>query len=387
MGDQLENTIDILERLVGFPSISGLPNGEIVGYCRDYLGDLGIDSSLSYDDAGERVNLFATIGPEIDGGVVLNGHTDVVPVEGQDWSNDPFTLVRQDGRLYGRGSVDMKGFLACVLGSVPVFKSAGLKRPVHIAFSFDEETGGFGMPFLLEDMDHKAYRPSVVIVGEPTEMKIISGHKGGYEMRTEVTGFEVHSCNPTRGVNAITYAMRVMAKIDEMGRAFAANPYVGSPYDPPFSTFNVGTITGGAVRNATAGWCGFDWEMRPMPGEDGAAAIAEIEAYARDELLPEMKAVSEQADIKVIIEAPVPPLDSANAAEAVAFVCEVTGLNSEGVVSFGTDAGYFSDADYSTVVFGPGSIDRAHQPDEYIETSELAQGLEFLSKVANRLAR
>lgn len=387
MDDQLNSTVEILERLVAFPSVSGLPNGEIVGYCRDYLHAHGIESSLSYDEAGERANLFATIGPEVDGGVVLSGHTDVVPVEGQNWSNDPFTLVRQDGRLYGRGSVDMKGFLACVLGAVPQFKSLDLKRPVHIAFSFDEETGGFGMPYLLRDMGEKAYRPSVVIVGEPTEMKIISGHKGAYEMRTEVTGYEVHSSDPTKGVSAISYAVRLMSKIDEMGKAFAANPYIGSAYDPPYATFNIGTVSGGAVRNATAGWCGFDWELRPMPGEDGAAVIAEIEAYARDVLLPEMKAVSDQADIKVITEAPVPPLDNANAAEAVAFVCELTGLNSEGVVSFGTDGGYFSDADYSTVVFGPGSITRAHQPDEYIEVAELAEGLEFLSKVGKRLTR
>lgn len=387
MNDKVGRTVEILERLVSFPSISGRPNGEIVGYISDYLADLGIASSLSYDEAGERANLFATIGPEIDGGVVLNGHTDVVPVEGQDWSNDPFELVRRDGRLYGRGSVDMKGFLACVLGSVPTFQAMDLKVPIHIAFSFDEETGGFGMPVLLEDMARKAFRPRVVIVGEPTEMKIISGHKGGYEMRTEITGFEVHSCDPTKGVSAISYGMRLISKIDEMGRAFSANPYVGSPYDPPFATFNVGTITGGAARNATAGWCNFDWELRPMPGEDGAAAIAEIERYAMDELLPEMKAVSAQADIRVITEAPVPALDDRNAADAVAFVCEVTGLNSEGVVSFGTDAGYFSDAEYSTVVFGPGSITRAHQPDEYIEEAEISEGLRFLEKVGERLAR
>ena len=387
MDDRVGRTTDILERLVSYPSISGLPNGDIVGYIKDYLSDLGVETSLSYDEAGERANLFATIGPKIDGGVVLNGHTDVVPVEGQDWSNDPFTLVRKDGRLYGRGSVDMKGFLACVLGSVPAFQAMDLKRPIHIAFSFDEETGGFGMPVLLADMAGKGFRPGIVIVGEPTEMNIVSGHKGGYEMRTEITGAEVHSCDPTKGVSAISYGMRLISKIDEMGRAFAANPYVGSPYDPPFATFNVGTITGGAARNATAGWCNFDWELRPMPGEDGAAVIAEIERYAMDVLLPEMKTVSAQADINVITEASVPALDNRNAADAVAFVCEVTGLNSEGVVSFGTDAGYFSDADYSTVVFGPGSIMRAHQPDEYIEVDELSEGLRFLKKVGERLTR
>ena len=387
MSQTLDGTIEILEHLVGFPTVSGRPNGDIVGYCRDYLEGHGIGSSLSYDEKGERANLFATIGPEIDGGVVLSGHTDVVPVEGQAWSNDPFTLTRQDDRLYGRGSVDMKGFLACVLGSVPAFKAMDLKRPIHIAFSFDEETGSFGMPYLLKDMAGKPYRPAIVIVGEPTEMKIVSGHKGAFEMRTEITGFEVHSSNPTRGVSAITYGMRLISKIDEMARAFASNPYIGSPYDPPYATFNVGKITGGAVRNATAGWCHFDWELRPMPGEDGAAVIAEIEAYAMEELLPEMRAAHSKADIKVITEAPVPPLDDKNAGEAVAFICEITGINAEDVVSFGTDGGFFSEKGYPTVVFGPGSIDRAHQPDEYVRVPELAEGLDFLKKVGERLTR
>ncbi|MCP5083592.1 MAG: acetylornithine deacetylase [Alphaproteobacteria bacterium] len=386
MTDTLENTITILERLVSFDSISGKPTHGIVGYIQDYLSSLGVESTLSYDDAGERANVFATIGPQIDGGAVLNGHTDVVPVEGQNWSNDPFTLTRDGTKLHGRGSVDMKGFLACVLGSVPAFKAANLSKPIHIAFSYDEETGGYGMPVLLQHMAGKAFRPAVVIVGEPTEMNIITGHKGGYEMRTEVTGFEVHSCNPFKGTNAISAAMKVISKIEEIGARFAANPYPGSPYDPPFTTLNVGIIEGGAARNATAGWCNFDWEFRPMPGEDGDKVVDELKAYAAAELLPGMKAISPNADINIITESPVPPLDDSNAAEAAAFVTEVTGLNSQGVVSFGTDAGYFSNAGFSTVVFGPGSISRAHQPDEYVETAELAQGLDFMTKIAHRLS-
>lgn len=387
MTDRLENTITILERLVSFDSISGKPTHGIVGYIQDYLSGHGIESTLSYDEAGERANVFATIGPEIDGGVVLNGHTDVVPVEGQNWSSDPFTLTRNGSKLHGRGSVDMKGFLACVLGAVPQFKAADLAKPIHIAFSYDEETGGYGMPVLLQHMAGKAFRPAVVIVGEPTEMKIITGHKGGYEMRTEVSGFEVHSCDPFKGVNAISAAMKLISKIEEIGARFAANPYPGSPYDPPFTTLNVGIIEGGAARNATAGWCNFDWEFRPMPGENGDKVVEELRAYANHELLPAMRAVSPKASIEIIIESPVPPLDDSNAAEAAAFVSEVTGLNSQGVVSFGTDGGYFSDAGFSTVVFGPGSISRAHQPDEYVETGELAQGLDFMDKIANRLSR
>ncbi|MEM7425798.1 MAG: acetylornithine deacetylase [Pseudomonadota bacterium] len=387
MAAALEETVEILERLVGFDSISGRPTHGIVGYIKDYLAGHGIEAKLSYDEAGERANVFATIGPELDGGVVLNGHTDVVPVEGQNWTSDPFTLTRREDRLHGRGSVDMKGFLACVLASVPVFKAANLAKPVHIAFSYDEETGGYGMPVLLEHMAGKAFRPGVVIVGEPTEMKIITGHKGGYEMRTEITGFEVHSSNPSRGVSAISAATRLIGKIEEICARFAANPYPGSPYDPPYTTANVGIIEGGAARNATAGWCNFDWEFRPMPGENGDEVVEELEAYAANELLPAMKAVHPQADIRIIVESPVPPLDDRNAAEARAFVSEITGLNSEDVVSFGTDAGYFSDAGFSTVVFGPGSISRAHQPDEYVLEGELAQGLDFIRKVARRLSQ
>ncbi len=387
MSDVLAKTVEILERLVGFESISRRPTHGIIGYIQQYLEDQGITSSLSYDDAGERANIFATIGPEIDGGVMLNGHTDVVPVDGQIWTSDPFVLRREGDRLYGRGSVDMKGFLACVLASVPAFKAADLKRPIHIAFSYDEEIGGLGMPVLLESMSGNAFRPSIVIVGEPTGMHIVTGHKGGYEMRTEIIGHAVHSCDPSKGANAISAATKLIAKIEELGAMRASQPIAGSSFVPPYPTFNVGTIEGGAARNATAGWCNFQWEYRPMPGEDGAATIAEIEAYAAQEILPSLRAISADTDIRIITETAVPPLDDRNATVAADFVSALSGNNSREVVSFGTDAGYFSNADFSTVVFGPGDISRAHKPDEYIEMSELAQGLNFLSKVADQLSK
>ena len=341
---------------------------------------------MSYDDDGERSNIFLTIGPKIDGGVLFNGHTDVVPVEGQKWSTDPFTLTQVDDRLYGRGSVDMKGFLACALASLPNFLAANLKKPIHFAFSYDEETGGFGMPVLLKSMAENQFQPDVVIVGEPTEMKIITGHKGSYEMRTEISGYEVHSSNPLLGVNAISVAMKLISKIEEIGQVRASNPIPNSPYEPPFATFNVGIIEGGAASNATAGWCNFDWEYRPMPDEDGGKTITEIENFANSILLPKMKEISDEAGINIITQAPVGGLDDRNAAKASAFIADITGLNSEGVVSFGTDAGYFSDEGYSTVVFGPGSITRAHKPDEYVEISELKQGLKFFEKVAKYLS-
>ncbi len=382
-----ERAIAILDRLVGFDSISGRPTHEIVGYIRDYLQDQGLDVILSHDDTGERANVFATIGPQVDGGVVLSGHTDVVPVDGQVWATDPFSLTRRGDRLYGRGAVDMKGFLACVMASVPVFQAADLVRPVHIAFSYDEETGGFGMPVLLDSIGQLPYRPGVVIVGEPTDMNIVTGHKGGDEMRTEIIGNEVHSCDPTKGVSAISVATRLIARIEQIGARLAADPVQGSSFDPPYGTFNIGIIEGGSARNATAGWCNFDWEFRPMPGQDSRAIIAEIEAFAETELLPAMKRVNPRSDIRIITEVSVPSLDDRNAEAAAAFVSEITGQNSRSVVSFGTDAGYFSDRGLSTVVFGPGTIRRAHGPDEYIETGEIQQGLDFLAAVARQLSR
>ena len=201
-------------------------------------------------------------------------------------------------------------------------------------------------------------------------------------MRTEITGHAVHSCNPLEGVNAISVATRLISKIEETGAAFAANPHADSKFEPPYATFNIGTIEGGMARNATAGWCNFNWELRQMPGEDGRKIIADIETYAKEQLLPAMQKIHPQANIKFITEAPVPPLNDSNAADAAELISRLTGVNEHGVVSFGSDAGYFSDAGYSTVLYGPGSISRAHKPDEFIKIEELEQGLEFMQKLA-----
>ena len=385
MHPRQDQAIRILEHLVGFESLPGMPTQDIVNYIKSCLQQQGVECTLSFDDTGERANVFATIGPPVDGGVLLNGHTDVIPVEGQQWSTDPFVLTRKDDKLYGRGSVDMKGFLACVLASVSQWKKASLRRPIHIAFTFDEEIGGFGMPVLLSSMTEMKVKPAAVIVGEPTEGKLITGHKGGYEMRTEITGHEVHSSDPAKGVNAISVAMQLINKIEEIGRRFAASPYKDSPFAPPYATFNIGTIEGGLARNATAGSCNFNWELRPMPGEDGASIIEEITAYAQQQLLPAMRHIHPDTDIKIITEVAVPALDDRNADEASALISQLTGINSRGVVSFGSDAGYFSDAGYSTVLFGPGSISRAHKADEYIKVSEIDDGLYLMDKLTDKL--
>jgi len=388
MPTPLDATIDILARLVGFDSVSGRSTKGINGYIADYLETLGVAVRMSFDEDGERANVFATVGPaDAPGGVLFNGHTDVVPVEGQVWASDPFTLIRKGDRLHGRGAVDMKGFLACVLGAVPAWQAMDLAAPIHIAFSYDEETGGHGMPVLLADMAAHGARPDIVIVGEPTEMKIVSGHKGGTDLRTQVTGLAAHASDPRRGVNAIAYAARLIARIEETATALAANPRAGSPFEPPYATLNVGMIEGGTMRNGLADACSFDWEIRPLPGDDAQSVLAGIDAFAQQELVPEMRRTHAHAAIRTETVVEIPPLDNATAGAAVAFICETTGLNGEDVVSFGTDGGYFSGAGFSTAVFGPGSISRAHKPDEYIEVGELAEGLAFLTRVGERLTR
>ncbi len=384
---ELSATLEVLDRLVAFPSVSAAPNLDLVDYVRDYLARLDIQSNLSLDDSGTRANLHAVVGPKVDGGVALNGHTDVVPAEDDGWTDHPFTLVQRDGRLYGRGAVDMKGFLACCIGSAAALAAKPLKRPVHITMCYDEEIGGFGAPVLVADMARTGPRPALAIVGEPTEMSIICGHKGGLELRTEISGLAGHASDPRRGVNAIYFAARFIGRLEEMARELAASPVRGSPFDPPWSTISVGTIEGGVARNVIPGSCAFDWEIRPVPGDDGAAILAQAERYAYEELLPEMRAICPDADIRIETHALVPALDHEQAADAVEFVRGLTGLNDVSVVSFGTDAGHFCRAGISTVVFGPGSIEQAHKPDEFITVDQIAACLAFLDQLGDRLAQ
>lgn len=383
----LAETKEILSRLVAFESVSGRPNLDIVDYISSYLAGFGIASSISCDETGERANLYATIGPEVDGGVVLNGHTDVVPVTGQSWTSDPFILAERNGRLYGRGAVDMKGFLACMLAMVPRFQAHDLSRPIHVSFCFDEEIGGFGAPILVGDILSKPMQPRAAIVGEPTSLGLVSGHKAGLELRTEIIGFEAHASNPAKGANAIEAAGLMVARIVKTGRRMAATPVEGSLFDPPYSTVNVGKIGGGAARNITAGSCGFDWEIRPLPGVDPYAILAEITTFAEAVLLPPMQSVAQQAQIVTVVEADVPALMADENSEAVCLIRALTGTNSSSVVAFGTDGGHFERGGISTVIYGPGSIDQAHKPDEFIEVSQIEQCLGFLQKLAEHQAR
>ena len=388
---QLENyvasAISCLDRLVAFETISALPNLDIISYVQEQLQREGVKSIISYDETGKRANLHAFIGPRVDGGVVLNGHTDVVPVEGQEWMSDPFSLHQEDGRLYGRGAVDMKGFLACMIAAVPMWQQKALQKPIHICMCFDEETGGFGAPILVKDMCEKAPNPAIAIIGEPTEMQIVTAHKAGYEMRTEITGLEAHSSGPERGVNAIHFGVRFISYLLDMAEELAAQPDEDSRFEPNYTTINVGTIEGGVARNTVAGTCGFDWEIRPLPSMDGKALIARITDYAMNTLLPQMRKTHPEAEIHIEMQADVPGLGHSQAERATRLVSDITGINSTHAVPFGTDAGHFAAAGISTIVMGPGSIEQAHKPDEYIEISQIRACLEFFDKLGNHLAK
>jgi len=382
----LDAAIDLLGRLVAFDTVSVRSNLALIRFVAGYLDSLGVTSHLSHDPTGEKANLFATVGPEVDGGVVLSGHTDVVPVEGQHWTGDPFVVEQREGLLHGRGTADMKGFIACVLAEVPALLAADLRRPVHLGFTFDEEIGTCGAPYLIEQMATLPYRPRIAIIGEPTSMGIIAGHKGGYELTTTITGLEGHASMPAKGVNAIEWAARFMAILDEKGREIAARADPESPFDPPHSTISVGSVHGGAARNIIAGSCTFEWEIRLHPGDDGDAILRSIEERAARELLPRMHAAAPESGIATSVEARFPGLAYKESADAVALIRELTGVDAWSVVSFGTDAGHFCDAGMSTVVYGPGSIEQAHRPDEFIAVEQLEACLGFLGQLRESLA-
>ncbi len=386
MSAALDRTVALLGDLVAFESVSARSNLDLIGHVAAYLGDLGVSVLLSHDDSGEKANLFATIGPEQDGGIVLSGHTDVVPVDGQDWSSPPFEMARRNGALYGRGTADMKGFIACALAQIPAFLDADLRLPLHLAFTFDEEIGSCGAPILLDQLEGQPFKPGIAIVGEPTEMRIIAGHKGGYEMTTTVKGLEGHASDPRRGVNAIDYATRYIANLHRVAGELEARADAQSRFDPPWSTISVGRIEGGAARNIIAGHCRFDWELRPMPGDDGEAIIAAIRDHAETELLPAMRRVDPDAEIVTEIAAALPGLEYRPNSPAVALIRALTGGNADDVVPFGSDAGHFQRAEIATVLFGPGSIEQAHKPDEFIAVDQLEACLGFLDRLRDWMA-
>ncbi|WP_186164692.1 acetylornithine deacetylase [Burkholderia gladioli] len=373
--------VELLARLVAFRSISRQPNLDLVGFVADYLRGYGVESRLVPHADGTRANLYATIGPRDRGGLCLSGHADVVPVAGQPWSSDPFELVERDGRLYGRGSSDMKGFLACVLAAVPAFVAEPLAVPIHLAISYDEEIGCVGVRDLLDELARDAARPLGCIIGEPTGMRLGSAHKGKRAYRCCVRGLAAHSAQPQLGVNAIEYAAELVTALRGSARALETEGARDARFDPPWSTVQTGTIEGGVAVNVVPDRCAFDFEIRELPGRDGERVIEALTALARDTLLPEMRRVAPEAAIELEPLSAYPGLrDDAGSLELKSLCAGWLGDERETTLSFGTEGGLFQSIGIPAVVCGPGSITRAHRADEYVRRDELAACISFLAR-------
>jgi acetylornithine deacetylase len=375
---------DWLTELVAFDTTSRTSNLAFIAHVEAFLEGLGARCERSYSDDGSKSNLHAVLGPPAEGGVVLSGHSDVVPVDGQAWTSDPFTLTERGGKLYGRGSCDMKGFIACALAAAPDFAKAPLKRPVHFAFSYDEEIGCIGAPRMIEMMAAKTPRPSCVIVGEPTLMQVVTGHKGLYSVRVEVHGKEAHSSLVESGACATTAAVRLMNQLVEESQALKSAAPSDSPFDPPYGTLTIGRMGGGTAINILARHAWFEALMRPAPWDDGPGLGRRLMDSARA-LEDELRTRAPEARVEVSILSNVPPLRPETDGEAEQLARQLTGDNSPRVVAYGTEGGQFQEAGFSTIVCGPGSIEQAHQADEFVAIEQLAQCDAFLAKLKDRL--
>ncbi|MCB1352304.1 MAG: acetylornithine deacetylase [Rhodobacteraceae bacterium] len=375
---------DMLARLVAFPTVSTASNLDLVGFVEGWLAEHGIAPVRVPDSAGGKASVFARIGPDVPGGVVLSAHTDVVPVIGQAWSSDPWTLTERDGRLYGRGTCDMKGFAAAALALVPEMTAAPLRRPILIALSHDEEIGCLKAPELIEAILATGPRPEAVIVGEPSEMRVVTGHKGSWEFAGHARGHEVHSSLVHTGVSAVTAAARMIAwtadTMAENARAAAPSAFV-----PPYTTLHVGVVKGGTAKNITARDCSFIGEVRVMPDESIAEWRARLEAEAA-RIEAEMQAIRPETSLILESTIAIPPLvpEPDGAAERLARA--LTGDNGTHVVSYQTEAGQFQERGLSTVVCGPGSITEAHQPDEYLSLDQLSAAETFIRRLIRHLS-
>ncbi len=377
--EALERAIDWTGRLVAYDTTSRNSNLDLIDAVASYLGDLGVDARLTFDDSGRKANLWATLGPDIPGGIVLSGHTDVVRVDGQDWSSNPFRMERRDGRLFGRGTCDMKAFVATALSLAPAMRDADLAVPIHFAFSYDEEVGCLGVKRIVADVVQNLPRPRAVIVGEPTEMKLIGGNKGTRIYKTRVTGVPGHSSDPRYGANAVTAAARMVAFIDDLSQEIATRPIAGSPFDPPYSTLTVGIIDGGTAHNIIPEFCDITWGMRLLPSDDGDVYERRIYEHCEQALLPALRSVAPHTGFEHVKLVDAPGLDPDHDSAAEALVRQLAGLNQSGVVSFGTEAGTYQRAGIPAVIFGPGSIEQAHKADEFIEIDQLAACVEFMT--------
>ena len=376
-----KDSLKILSDLIAFKTVSGEDNNSLINYCDEILKKLGATSFKTFDDEKKRVNLFATIKSKKTNGkkpVILSGHTDVVPVS-KSWSTDPFKATIKGNKLFGRGSCDMKGFIACTLAYAPIYAKENLNRDIHFSFTFDEETACQGAPLLIKELKNRGINDGICIVGEPTNMKIIDAHKGCYEYTTYFEGLAGHGSAPEKGVNAVEYATRYISKLMDLREILKSKVPKNSVFDPPYTTIGIGGISGGIARNVIADKCRVDWEMRPVIKEDGEFVHNELNEFVNKKLLPEMKKIFPKSSIKKEIIG----FNKVSKSEACEFISNLTGDNSREVVSFGTEAGLFQEIGISTVVCGPGSIEQAHKVDEFIALDQIKKCLILLEDIKN----
>ena len=379
----LKDAKDLLAKLVGFDTTSAKPNLDLIAFVQDYLAGHGIASTLVPSDDGGKASLYATIGSG-PGGIGLSGHSDCVPVTGQSWTSDPFTLTERDGRLYGRGTCDMKGFIACVLASVPLFKTGALKEPIHIIISYDEEVGCAGVRPLIARLGADLPRPRAVIVGEPTSMQVIDAHKRIDAYRTTVTGKEAHSSLPSLGVNAISVAAELIGELDRVAAEIASTE--NDPrFEPPYSTVSVGMIDGGTAVNIVPKSCEIRWQVRSLPRVPAGQVPNTLAAFAERALLPKMRKVAPAASVETESQTSVPAFTAAPQSDAVALAMALTGANRTSVVSYATEAGLFEEAGCPAVICGPGDIAQAHAADEFVSVAQIEACLKFLEDLTARL--
>jgi len=381
----LAASVAILERLIAFPTVSADSNLPLIEFVRGYLAEHGVTSELFPDAAGSKASLWATIGDASSPGIVLSGHTDVVPVAGQSWTRPPFALTDEGERLYGRGTADMKGFLACVLAMVPVFSSHRLPLPVHIAFSYDEEIGCLGVRPMLEEIAKREPKPLGVVIGEPTSGQPVTAHKGKLAMRCDVVGRACHSAHTPDGVNAVEKAARLIVAIEDLAHDFAERGPRDDRFDPPFATAQTGVVAGGISVNVVPSRCSFSFEARSTDEAELDRFLEAVSTKAARDVLPAMRAVAPEADVRFELLTRYPGLRSAEDDAVVALAIAASGESQTGVISFGSEGGLFAAAGIPAVVCGPGSMDQGHKPDEYVTREELRRCLRFLQGIAARL--
>ena len=377
-----KNSIEILRKLVGFDTTSFKSNLDLIKFIENYLNDFNIKSELIYDETKNKANLFATIGGDAKGGIVLSGHTDVVPIKNQKWSSDPFTLTERDYKLFGRGSSDMKGFIAVVLSRVSKMVETKLNKPIHLAFSYDEEIGCVGVHGLLDLIEKKAIKPEFCIVGEPTSMEVVIGHKGKHAYGVKVDGFSCHSGQAPYGVNAINYAAKLIAFIEELNTEKSKIGPFDNEYEIPYSTLHTGLINGGTILNIVPNLCQFEFEIRHLAEDDPIEIMQRIHQYTEELLIKEMHKISAKTNITFSKKINYPGLNISETINPVKQVKDILNDTKHKKVIFGTEGGLFKKKlNIPTIVCGPGSINQAHKPDEYIAVEQMEKGGKFIDKL------